>query len=96
MDMPLRKLKMTTAEWRDYVRMQMDRPKDKATYIRIQLTRAVPLSLMLGIIFSGITIYFWGFKEYSRMMMQLLLGLTLATAVLGPMIKRMEQKFKDE
>jgi|GEM_PF-3659858 len=86
--------KLTSLEWKSYVRKQMEAPKDRATYLSMQLLRLVPLSLLLGVIVSGITIYVWGFKEWSRMMMQLLLGLTLAAAFLAPLIKRLEQKFK--
>jgi hypothetical protein len=86
--------KLTSMEWKAYVRKQIDAPKDRATYLSMQLLRIVPLSLLLGIIFSVITIKVWGFKEWSRMMMQLLLGLTLAAAFLGPLIKRLEQKFQ--
>ncbi len=88
------KLKMTASEWRAYVRAQLERPRDWSTYFRLQLERAVPVSVLIAILASGITIYFWGFKEYARMVMQLVLGITLAAAIIGPMLKRLEQKFK--
>lgn len=92
--MVMKRIKMSATEWREYVKLQLDKPRDKATYMRVQLARAVPLSLVLGILFSAITIYFWGFMEYSRMVMQLLLTLTLAAALLGPMLKRLEERFQ--
>jgi hypothetical protein len=86
--------RMSGKEWREYVATQVAKPRDHAQYLRLQIVRAVPLSVIIGLLASAITIYVWGWKEWSRMVMQLILALTLAAAVLGPMIKRLEEKFK--
>jgi hypothetical protein len=86
--------RMNPKEWHAYVREQLARPRDHATYLRMQVARAIPFSVLIGILASILTIYVWGFKEWSRMMMQLILGLTLAAAFLGPLIKRFEEQFK--
>jgi hypothetical protein len=87
-------MKMTYKEWTHYVRMQHDKPKDRATYFRMQLLRMIPFSLLIAIIVSITIITFWSFKEWARMVLQLTLGITLAAAFLAPLIKRVEEKFK--
>lgn len=90
----IKRIKMSATEWREYVKLQLDKPRDHATYLRVQVARAVPFSVIIAVLASATTIYFWGFKEYARMVLQLLLTLTLAAALLGPMLRRLEEKFK--
>lgn len=86
--------RMSRKEWAAYVRTQLDKPRDKMSFFTAHMARAVPISVVVAILASAITIYFWGFREYARMVMQLILGLTLAAALLGPLLKRMEEKFR--
>lgn len=87
---------MDPKQWREYVQIQLDKRTDRAKYISRSFLRLVPLSLIIGIIASIITIKFWGAKEWTRMMLQLILGVTLATAVFAPFIRKLEKEFNDD
>lgn len=87
---------MDPKEWREYVQMHMDKRAERAKYISKSFLRLVPVSVIIGVLASIVTIKFWGPKEWARMMLQLVLGATIAAAVFAPFIRKLEKEFNEE
>lgn len=84
---------MSDNQWRRFVYYQLQHHKKRSEHFFSSFFRAVPISLVVGIIACGVTIYFWGFKEWARMTLQLVMGVTIAATIFRSFIRKLDREF---
>ena len=84
--------KMNPEQWRKYVQYHLDERKERAAYFLDSFFRLISVSLVVGLIASALVIGGWGFREYSRMMLQVILTAAFATTFFGALFRRFERK----
>lgn len=83
-------------KWYTEITTQMDVQTNRARYLSKLLFKIMPFSVILGLIAAIILVRYWGIKELTRMLLQVILTLTLGATIFAGFLSKMDKRFSEE
>lgn len=82
-------------QWYDDLEEFLTHNADRAKLISKYVHRTVPISVILGVVVASVIVVGWGWKEFLRMFLQVMLTLTLGATMVAGVIRRVEKKLEE-